>query len=84
MVEAMEFESCQQVLARRARLENDKLAELRIEEEKKRNEVIDARLETKSLERLKDLRRREYDTALMKAEEKNLDDLTASRHVRAG
>ena len=79
VVEAMEYESCQRVLERRARLESDKLAELKIAEEKKRGQVVDARLETKSLEKLKDLRRNEYDTAAAKAEEKFLDDLTASR-----
>ena len=84
VVEAMEYESCQRVLERRARLESDKLAELKIAEEKKRGQVVDARLETKSLEKLKDLRRNEYDTAAAKAEEKFLDDLTASRRQQAG
>lgn len=83
VVEAMQYESCQQVLQRRARLENDKLAELRAEAEKKRDEVVAARQETHSLEKLKELRRTEYDTAVAKADEKSLDDLTAARRTQA-
>ena len=81
IVEAMECQSCQQVLDQRAKQEQEKLLKLRREEAKKQDEVIEARKETRSLERLKDIRRKEYDTAVMKAEEKALDDLTASRHI---
>ena len=84
VIEALEFENCRQVLRRRALLENDKLTELRREEEAKRSEVIEARKETHSLEKLRESRRSEYDMALAKEEEKSLDDLTAARRAAAG
>ena len=46
-------------------------------------EVIETRRDTHSLEKLKDLRRGEYDQAAAKAEEKFLDDLTAARRAAA-
>ena len=81
VLEAMECESCQQVLQRRARQEDEKLLRLRKLEDAKRNEVVEARKETHSLEKLKEMRRTEYDKAVVKEEEKTLDDLTASRRV---
>ena len=83
VVEAMECEACQQVLQRRIRQEQDKLTRLQKLAEAKRNEVVEARKETHSLEKLKEIRRTEYDTAQMKAEERSLDDLTAARRAMA-
>ena len=76
IVEAMECEVSQR---QRARREDEKLAHARKEAEKKREEVVEARKETHSLEKLKEVRRSEYDKAVAKAEEKSLDDLTAAR-----
>ena len=84
VVEAMEREVAQRVLAQRARHEEDKLALARKDAEKKREEVVEARKETHSLEKLREVRRSEYDQALAKAEEKSLDDLTAARRAAAG
>ena len=81
ILEAMECESCQQVLQRRARQEDEKLLHLQKLEDAKRNEIVEARKETHSLERLKEMRRTEYDKAIVKEEEKTLDDLTASRRI---
>ena len=81
ITEMLEAEACQQVLQRRARLEEDKLARLRQLAEAKRNEVVEARKETHSLEKLKSIRKNEYDTAIFKAEEKSLEDLTAARRA---
>ena len=81
ILEAMECESCQQVLQRRARQEDEKLLHLQKLEDAKRNEVVEARKETHSLEKLKEMRRTEYDKAIVKEEEKTLDDLTASRRI---
>ena len=81
VLEAMECESCQQVLQRRARQEDEKLRRLRKLEDAKRNEVVEARKETHSLEKLKEIRRTEYDKAVVKEEEKTLDDMTAARRV---
>lgn len=81
VIEALERQSCQQVLARRARNEDDELARLRREAEKKRDEIVEARKETHSLERLREVRKSEFNAAVAKAEEKELDDLTAARRA---
>ncbi len=81
ILEALEAETSQQVLARRLRIEEEKLEECRIALENKRQQVVEARKEIHSLEKLKELRRDEYDKAAQKAEEKQLDDLTAARRV---
>ncbi|MBQ9413375.1 MAG: flagellar FliJ family protein [Oscillospiraceae bacterium] len=83
IVEAMECEVSQRVLVQRAQREEEKLKLVRREAERKRQEVVEARKETHSLEKLKDLRRSEYDFAAAKAEEKALDDLTAARRSAA-
>ena len=83
VIEALERQSCQQVLARRARNEDDELARLRREAEKKRDEIVEARKETHSLERLREVRKSEFNAAVAKAEEKELDDLTAARRSAA-
>lgn len=83
VVEALEYQSCQQVLEQRARKEHEELLRLQREAERKRGEVVEARKETHSLERLKEVRQTEHRAAEQKAEEKDLDDLTASRRTAA-
>ena len=83
VTEAMQRQSCQQVLAKRARHEDAELERLRREAEKKREEIAEARKETHSLERLKETRKSEFNAELAKAEEKELDDLTAARRSAA-
>ena len=83
VIEAMERQSCQQVLARRARQEDAELERLRREAEKKRAEIVEARKETHSLEKLRETRKSEFNAAMAKAEEKELDDLTAARRSAA-
>lgn len=81
VMDLRQYEGCREVLAERARRENDKLIRLRKAEEKKRGEVVEARKEARSLEKLKDNRKGEYDAAAAKAEEKSLEDLVAARRA---
>ena len=81
--EALEFEACQQVLYQRALHEQHLLDQRRSELEVKREEVIEKRKETHTLEHLKDTRRREYNAAAAKEDERALEDLTATRRVLA-
>lgn len=81
VMEMLEFQGCREVLVKRAEREHEKLVRLRRAEEKKRNEVVEARKETRSLEKLKDVRRGEYDAAAAKSEEKSLEDLIAARRT---
>ena len=82
-VEAMEYEAGQRVLEQRLRHEQALLEQRQRELEAKREEVIEARQETRAIEKLKEIRRGEYDEALRKADEKMLDDLTAARRAQA-
>ena len=78
-VKALEYEVGQQVLVERCQQEQ-RLLERRLRElEVKRQQVIAARQETHAIEKLKEIRRKEYDAASLKEEEKFLDDLTAAR-----
>lgn len=83
VIEAMEYEGCQEVLARELKRETLELEKALRKVEDKRRQVVQARQDTFSLEKLRDIRRKEYDTAVAKEEEKTLDDLTASRRVVA-
>lgn len=82
-LEAVEYEAGQQVLEQRLQREEKLLAQRRRELEAKRQQVVEARQETHTIERLKEIRRGEYDAAVAKAEEKALDDLTAARRAAA-
>ncbi len=83
IVEALECESCQQVLHQQLQREEAVLQELRRRAEAKRLEVVEARKGTFTLEKLRELRRKEYDNAAAKAEERFIEDLTASRRAAA-
>lgn len=82
-VEALEYEVGQQVLVQRCQREQ-LLLDRRVRElEAKRRQVVEARQETRAIEKLREVRRREYDAAAAKEEEKALDDLTAARRAMA-
>lgn len=79
VVEALKYQGCLEALDRELAREEQKLQALREQAEQKRQEVVRARQDSMSLEKLRDMRRREYDAAQAKEEEKFLDDLTAAR-----
>ena len=83
ILEAIENENSRRVLEQRLQREVEKLNHAKLVAEEKREEVVEARKETHSLERLKTIRQGEYDKAAQKAEEKFLDDLTAARRFAA-
>ena len=83
-IDALEYEAGQQVLLRRLRQEQQLLEQRERELEAKREQVIDARQETRAIEKLREVRRKEYDAAAAKEAEKMLDDLTAARRASAG
>ena len=82
-LEAVEYEAGQQVLEQRLQREEKLLAQRRRELEAKRQQVVEARQEAHTIERLKEIRRGEYEAAAAKADEKALDDLTAARRAAA-
>ena len=83
ILEAMEYESGQRVLEQRLRHEQQLLEQRQRELELKRQKVVEARQETHAIEKLKEIRRGEYDTAIAKEEEKAIDDLAATRRAMA-
>jgi len=79
VLEALKYQACLEALVRELRREEEKLKTLQAKAEQKRQEVVSARQDTFSLEKLRDMRRAEYDSAVAKQEEKALDDLTIAR-----
>lgn len=82
-LEAVEYEGGQRVLEQRLQREQKLLEQRQKELEAKRQQVVEARQETHAIEKLKEIRRNEYDYAAAKEDEKALDDLTAARRAMA-
>lgn len=83
IVDALEYQSGQEYLVNRLDREQEELEKRRRQAEAKRQEVVRARQDAFSLEKLKELHRKEYDAAVLKEEERGIDDLTAARRVMA-
>lgn len=81
IVDILQFEDCLAALLRQERLELERLRRLELQEEEKRQRVVETRTETATLEKLKSIKRQEYDKALAKEEERFIDDLTAAKRV---
>ena len=79
IAEAMKYETGIEVLEAAVRREAAKLKELQKAEEQKRAALVEAKQETQSLEKLKEMKRGEYDSMVAKAEEKEIDDLVMAR-----
>lgn len=81
IVEAMKYQTGIQVLEKTRQREEAKLRRLQQLEEEKRARVVEAKQETSSLERLKELKLEEYNSAVAKEEEKRIDDLVMARRA---
>lgn len=79
IADAMKYETGIEVLQRTVQRETEKLKELRKIEEQRRAALVEAKKETQSLEKLKEMKRGEYDSMVAKAEEKEIDDLVMAR-----
>lgn len=62
---------------------NERLTRLQAEEEKMRAKVVEAKIDTSSIEKLRKIKRGLYDKAVVKEEEAMLDELVASRRAVA-
>lgn len=71
--------------ARERELEQEEIAllSLRKKEEAKRKEVVAAKLDTSSLEKLREKKKAEYDAAAAKQEEQFIEEFVSSRMVAA-
>ena len=83
IADSMKYETGIEVLEKNVRRETAKLKQLQKAEEEKRAALVEAKQETQSLEKLKSIKRGEYDSALAKAEEKEIDDLVMARRSAA-
>lgn len=83
IADSMKYETGIEVLEQTVQREAEKLRQLQKVEEQKRAALVEAKQETQSLEKLKEMKRSEYDSALAKAEEKEIDDLVMARRSAA-
>lgn len=84
ITDAMLYQNGLRVLERDIQRETDKLETLRRKEEKKRQEVVDAKIDTSSIEKLREHKLEDYNKAVQKAEENLIDEFVSSARARAG
>ena len=83
ITDAMVYQNGLRVLEREIQRETDKLEALRKKEEKKRQEVVDAKIDTSSIEKLKEHKLEDYHKSVQKAEEVLVDEFVSSARARA-
>ena len=71
------------VLAAEIERYTSKLEELRSREEKKRQQVVDAKIDTSSIEKLKEKKLDLYNKEVAKSEEVLIDEFVSSARARA-
>ena len=84
ITDAMVYQNGLRVLERNIQRETDKLAELRKKEEAKRQEVVDAKIDTSSIEKLKDKKLELYNKEVAKSEDLLINEFVSSARARAG
>ena len=83
IMDAMFYQNGLRVLEADIQRESDKLEELRHKEEAKRQEVVDAKIDTSSIEKLKEKKLDLYNKAVQKSEEVLIDEFVSSARARA-
>lgn len=83
ITDAMVYQNGLRVLERDIQRETEKLEALRKKEERKRQEVVDAKIDTSSIEKLKEHKLEDYRKAEQKAEEVLIDEFVSSARARA-
>ena len=83
IVDAMLYQNGLRALEADIQRETDRLEELRKQEEAKRQEVVDAKIDTSSIEKLKEKKLDLYNKAVQKDEEKLIDEFVSSARARA-
>ena len=83
ITDAMVYQNGLRVLERNIQMETEKLEELKKQEEAKRQEVVDAKIDTSSIEKLKDKKLELYNKEVAKSEELLIDEFVSSARARA-
>ena len=81
IADAMIYQSGLRALERDIQRETDRLEELRKQEEAKRQEMVEAKIDTSSIEKLKEHKLEDYNKAVQKAEENLIDEFVSSRRI---
>ena len=84
ITDAMVYQNGLRVLERDIQRESDRLEELKKQEEAKRQEVVDAKIDTSSIEKLKEKKLDLYNKEAAKNEEVLIDEYDRSARARAG
>lgn len=82
--EALGFEQYLRMAEHRIDKETVKLQEIQKQEEAKRREVLDAKLDTSSIEKLREKKLEGYNKAVQKAEELQIDEFVSNSRAMAG
>ncbi len=83
ITDAMVYQNGLRVLEANIQRETDKLEQLRKKEEAKRQEVVDAKIDTSSIEKLKEKKLELYNKEAAKNEEVLIDEFVSSARARA-
>ena len=84
ILDAMQYEQYLRALERAIQTEQRKLDALRIQEEKKRTQVVEARKETATIEKLREHKLEDYRKAEQKAEEQRIEEFVTTARAMAG
>lgn len=80
-MDAVMYQSALRAQELQIQRETEKLEELRKEEEKKRNEVVEAKKETASLEKLRERKLENYNKELQKSEEQKIEEFVVTQRA---
>ena len=83
ITDAMVYQNGLRVLERDIQRETEKLEALRRKEEKKRQEVVDAKIDTSSIEKLKEHKLEDYRKAEQKDQEQQIEEFVSSTRAMA-
>ena len=83
ITDAMVYQNGLRVLERNIQRETDKLEALRKKEEAKRQEVVDAKIDTSSIEKLKEHKLEDYRKAEQKDEEQRIEEFVSTTRAMA-
>lgn len=83
ILDAMKYEQYLRATERAIEEAEAVLEDLRRQEEAKRNEVVEAKKETSSIEKLREKKLDGYNKALQKSEEAMIDELVSTKRVMA-
>ena len=78
IIDALTYENGLRVLERDIQRETERLEELREKAEKKREEMVEAKKETASLEKLKEKKLGAYEKAIQRSEEQFIEEFVSS------